>query len=114
MSAWAVFAALGFHPAIPGTDVLAFGSPLFRKATLRLPGGTLRIAGRRAARDRPYVRSLTIDGVDHSRPWVSWREIEGGATLVFDLDDAPEAAWGAAPEDAPPSFGPDGLDPCVP
>src|SRR6266480_4944740 len=38
MSAWYVFGALGIYPAVPGTGVLALGSPLFPKATLHLAG----------------------------------------------------------------------------
>jgi predicted alpha-1,2-mannosidase len=72
MSAWYVFGALGLYPAIPGTDVLALGSPLFRRATLeRGDGRRLTIVGRGARRDRPYVRSLTVDGRPHDRPWCS-------------------------------------------
>ena len=48
-----VFGALGLYPAIPGTDVLVLGSPLFDAATVRLDGGReLRIVGRGAGRDR--------------------------------------------------------------
>src|SRR5207244_9782502 len=43
MSAWYVFGALGLYPAVPGTDVLALGSPLFRRATVHLRGGDLAV-----------------------------------------------------------------------
>ena len=55
MGAWWVFGALGMYPAVPGTDVLALGSPLFPRVTVRLPRGTLRIEAPRAAPGRPYV-----------------------------------------------------------
>ena len=42
MGAWWVFGALGMYPAMPGTDVLALGSPLFPHVAIRLPRGTLR------------------------------------------------------------------------
>src|SRR4029077_10133277 len=39
LSSWYVFGALGLYPEVPGVDVLAIGSPLFRQATVRLAGG---------------------------------------------------------------------------
>jgi predicted alpha-1,2-mannosidase len=105
MSAWYVFAALGLYPAIPGTDVLVLGSPLFPRVTLRLPGKTITIVGRNAAPERPYVQRLTVDGAEHTRPWIRFGEIRDGARLVFHLASRPSLGWGSSPEDAPPSFG---------
>jgi len=106
MSAWYVFGALGLYPAIPGTDVLVLGSPLFREARVQLAGGTLRIIGRNAGRGRAYVRRVTIDRRDHPRPWVRFRDIAGGAVVAFDLSERPGSPWATASEDAPPSYGP--------
>lgn len=106
MSSWYIFAALGLYPAIPGTDVLAIGSPLFREVTLRRTGGTIRIVGRKAARDRPYVRRLTVNGRPHGRPWLRFRDLSGGGRLVFELAAEPGGDWGTNFRDAPPSFQP--------
>jgi len=105
MSAWYVFAALGLYPAIPGTDVLVIGSPLFQKAVLRLPAGDVTIEAPSAARKRPYVHGLTLNGVPHDRPWLTFAELTGGQ-LHFSLDRNPDQAWGSNPADAPPSFPP--------
>jgi len=107
MSAWYLFGALGLYPAIPGTDVLALGSPLFPELSLQLPGGTVTIAAGGAARDRPYVQRLTVNGVESGRPWIRFRDIAGGGTLAFDVGSSPNPAWGSLAEDAPPSIGPD-------
>jgi predicted alpha-1,2-mannosidase len=48
MSSWWVLASLGLYPAIPGEDVLAIGSPMFKHAAVRLSGGKLRIDAPRA------------------------------------------------------------------
>lgn len=68
MSAWWVLGALGLYPAVPGADVLALNSPLFREARLRTSGGAVRIAAPAAARGRPYVRWLALDGRRLDRP----------------------------------------------
>lgn len=40
-SAWYVFSALGFYPVCPTSTEYALGTPLFRRATVHLPGGNL-------------------------------------------------------------------------
>jgi predicted alpha-1,2-mannosidase len=105
MSAWYVFGALGFYPAIPGTDVLVVGSPLFRKAVLHLPSGDVTIEAPQAGRKRQYVHALTLNGAPHDVPWLQFRDLAGGR-LHFSVDRKPDQAWGSAPEAAPPSFAP--------
>src|SRR5262249_36607082 len=38
-SAWYVFSALGFYPVTPGQPYYIIGSPLFERATMKLPNG---------------------------------------------------------------------------
>jgi predicted alpha-1,2-mannosidase len=105
MSAWYAFAALGFYPAIPGTDLLVIGSPLFRQAVLHLAAGDVTIEAPLAGRKRPYVHDLTLNGIPHDRPWLTFAELTDGR-LQFSLDRKPDEAWGSDPGDAPPSFPP--------
>ncbi len=101
LSAWYVFGALGLYPAQPGTGTLALGSPLFRKAEVRLAHGrALLITGG----GRPYVESLQLDGRRHERPWLSYCEIEDGGTLAFATGAHP-TRW-AQQGQLPPSYGP--------
>jgi putative alpha-1,2-mannosidase len=106
MSSWWVMSALGLYPAVPGTDLLAVGSTLFRSTTLRLPGGVVRIRASRAGHSRPYVRRLLVDGHRRGRAWLHFRSLRRGARLRFDLSNRPDRRFGARPADAPPSFGP--------
>jgi predicted alpha-1,2-mannosidase len=114
MSAWYVFGALGLYPEIPGSDVLALGSPLFPRVTLRLPGGRVRISARGAAPGAPFVRGLRLDGRRWSRPWLRLADVAHGGRLQFALAPRPDPHWGAAPSLAPPSFGPDDASACDP
>ncbi len=111
MAAWYVFGALGLYPGIPGTDVLLLGSPLFRRATVRRGDAKLTIVARGAARDRPYVRRMTLDGKAHDRPWLRARELQRQSILRVGLTNTP-TTWGASPEDAPPSFPPTATATC--
>jgi predicted alpha-1,2-mannosidase len=113
MSSWYVFGALGLYPAIPGVDVLALASPLFRQTELHLAGGTVTIVAPNARRGRPYVRGLLVNGAPHDRPWIRFADVAAGAELTYDLSDRPEPSWGSAPTTAPPSFPPTLLDSCA-
>jgi predicted alpha-1,2-mannosidase len=102
MSAWYVFGALGLYPAMPGTDVLALGSPLFPSATVHLAGGDLTITGRGAARDAPYVTGLRVNGGARTQPWLRLSDVASGGRLAFDLSSTPADLPGGPP----PSYGP--------
>jgi putative alpha-1,2-mannosidase len=99
-----VFAALGMYPITPGVGVLALDSPLFRRATLHLPGGNVAIRAPRAAPGHPYVRGLQLDGKRHSKPWLSFCALAHGAHLNFGLSRGPARHWGAGRRDRPPSY----------
>jgi predicted alpha-1,2-mannosidase len=126
LSSWYVLGALGLYPEVPGTGVLAIGSPLFPEATVRLAGGhklRIRAAAYRRLRRRggsdgkphlvplslaraPYIRSMRIDDRPHGRPWTTFCALSHGATLSYRLGAQPRRAWGATAADLPPSFGP--------
>lgn len=104
MSSWYLFGALGIYPELPGSDVLVLGSPLFPKAVLHLSHGDVTIIGHGAAKNSPYVQSLTVNGQSWSKPWLRYSEISGGGTLIFDLGRNPNTNWGSNLADAPPSY----------
>jgi predicted alpha-1,2-mannosidase len=128
LSAWYVFGALGFYPAVPGVGALALGSPLFGRAQIAMPhrrrvtivADAYRTAGdgqrgRGRSRSRrvslspataPYVRSLRLDGHAYGLTWVSYCALARGADLAFSLGRRPNRGWGDSAAAAPPSFGP--------
>ncbi len=123
LSAWYVFAALGIYPEMPGSGLLALGSPLFGRAELRLAHrrkalilGTARVpVGHGKTRhsrpispaSAPYVESLQVNGHGYARPWTTYCALARGATLSFQLSRRPTPKWGAARAALPPSYGPD-------
>ena len=105
MGAWWVFGALGMYPAVPGTDVLALGSPLLpARHGATAPRNAPDRGATRGAR-RPYVRSLALDGRTWKQPWLRYRSLSGGARLRFAARRQADRL-GLAARLAPPSYGP--------
>lgn len=112
LASWEMFNRLGFYPLIPGQDVVALSAPLFPKVTLRRAAGDIVIEAPQAARERPYVQALTINGEKRDRPWLHFADIAGGGMLRFDLGSDSTAGWGTVTGDAPPSFAPQAAGLC--
>ena len=106
LSAWYVFGALGLYPEVPGVGLLAVASPLFRSATVRLPGGRLRITAKGASARSRYIRAMSFNGHSQTSPWTSFCALRQGGRLRFQLGRKPDRGWGAAAAQQPPSFGP--------
>ncbi|MBN8459127.1 MAG: GH92 family glycosyl hydrolase [Verrucomicrobia bacterium] len=108
MSAWFIFNALGLYPLQVGSNQLVVGSPMFTKATVRLPGGkSLVINAPDNSVSNIYVQSLTVDGKPHTRTSIGSGIFLTGATLDYKLGERP-SAWGTGPDDGPPSLTNDG------
>ena len=85
-SAWYVFSALGFYPVCPASDEYAAGSPLFKKATIRLENGkTVEIEAPENSPENRYVGSMTFDGEELEKPCLKYSELKMGAKILFDM-----------------------------
>jgi predicted alpha-1,2-mannosidase len=105
LSSWAVWAMLGMYPVAPGRAELVLASPVFERAVVRRGNGvTLDVLAPGASHERRYVQGLKLNGAVWSRPWLPESVVAGGGTVEFELAARPDPSWGAAPEDAPPSF----------
>jgi predicted alpha-1,2-mannosidase len=88
MAAWFLMSALGFYPLTPGTPEYTFGSPLFKKATLHLPGGKIFIVeapGNTA--DTVFVKRLTLNGKTVQGTVLSHADVVQGGTLRFEMSE---------------------------
>ncbi|WP_371501509.1 GH92 family glycosyl hydrolase [Kitasatospora sp. NBC_00374] len=104
-SAWAVWAALGMYPQVPGRAELVLASPLFPAVTVRRGNGAvIDVSAPGASEAARYVHALTVDSRPSQRPWLGEHLLRRGGTVAFTLAEQPDTAWGSAPEDAPPSF----------
>lgn len=62
LSAWAVFAMLGFYPQA-GSDVYILGSPVFAKAVVHRSDGDIVIIAHNASADNVYAHNISVNGV---------------------------------------------------
>ncbi|MCP4545427.1 MAG: glycoside hydrolase family 92 protein, partial [bacterium] len=107
MSAWYLFSAMGFYPVCPGSGVYVLGAPRVAKAVIRLAGGrTFEVVAEKLSGDRPYVRSVTLNGEAWNKSWISHDAIMAGGRLVFHMGSRPNRRWASDPEAAPPSMTP--------
>lgn len=87
-SAWYVFSALGFYPVCPASDEYAAGSPLFKKATIRLENGNdIVIEAPENSPENRYVEKMRINGKVSKRPFICHEELLKGTKVRFEMKD---------------------------
>jgi predicted alpha-1,2-mannosidase len=104
MSAWWLFSALGFYPLRVGSPDYIIGSPLFRRAVVRMDNGNELVVN--APNNSPgnvYVHGLSVNGKPWDRVYLPHEMIAGGATLDFRMGPRP-STWGCNPDALPPSL----------
>ncbi|MGN0853487.1 MAG: GH92 family glycosyl hydrolase [Kiritimatiellia bacterium] len=86
MSAWYVFAAMGFYPFNPCSGVYVLGAPQFPEVVLKRPGGKeFRVRAKNLSRANRYVTGVRLNG----RPLAGWRlphdAVVAGGELEFTM-----------------------------
>ncbi len=105
MSAFVVFSQLGFYPVTPGLPMYNIGSPAFSEARIQLDNGNVfTIIAHNNSAENKYIQSAKLNGVDWEKPWFSHHDIKDGGKLELVMGNKANTAWGALPENAPPSF----------
>ncbi len=94
MSAWYVFAALGFYPVNPVSGEYQLCSPLFDKTTLLLTGGKkMEIVCNKATSNAKYIDRVVLNGKPHEINYITHQQISKGGKLEFWLVEKP-GSWG--------------------
>lgn len=93
MSAWYLFASLGFYPLAPGEDRYILGSPSIISARLNLGHGKeLHIATEGQAHDRWAVDRIEWNNETLNEPWITHSQLMQGGTLKFIFKSGPSAS----------------------
>lgn len=102
MSAWYVFAAMGFYPVCPSVPEYVISGPHFDKITLQLENGnTLTINAPGASEGKNYIRKLVVNGKETDRNFFNHFDLMQGGTIDFEMSDQRDTNWGIAPESRP-------------
>ncbi len=99
LSSWYVWAALGLFP-VAGQNVFLLGVPQFESAKIRLHGKELIVVTRNKTENQQYVSSVTLNGEQLMRSYLTGSELYAGGQLVVNLSHEP-SVWGS--EHRPPS-----------
>ena len=95
MSAWYIFTALGFYPVCPASDYYVIGSPAVKKAVMHLSNGKkFTMLAENLSDQNIYVQSAKLNGKNWDRPFLPYRELKSGGTLIFTMGPQPNKEWG--------------------
>ncbi|OCH93281.1 glycoside hydrolase family 92 protein [Obba rivulosa] len=96
MSAWYIFSVLGFYPVDPVSKEYVVGTPFFDKVTIDLPGASKPLViTSSGAPQKPYIKSLTVNGSPVSVPIIGHEQIASGGEIVFEMSSDPQE-WASA------------------
>ncbi len=90
MSAWYVFAAIGFYPLDPVSGDYQLCSPLFDHITLRLAGNkNLDIVCNKKTKDAAFIGSVKWNGRLYTKKFIRYADIMQGGKLEIELQESP-------------------------
>jgi predicted alpha-1,2-mannosidase len=90
MSAWYVFAAMGFYPLNPVSTEYALCSPLFDKVTIRVAGNKkFGIITHKTSSDALYINKVIWNGKRYKETFITHEMIMQGGKLEIYLQERP-------------------------
>lgn len=103
MSAWYVFAAMGFYPVCPATPYYIIGSPAFPRMEIALENGkTFTIIAQNASAENIYIRRAWLNGKPYDKAYITHTDINAGGTLVFEMGSTPNYRFATDRASLPP------------
>lgn len=104
MASWYIFNTIGFYPVNPASGEYLVGSPGVDEVLIKFPlppskksdkqtHHTLKVSAKDAL-SKPYVRGMSVDGVEQSVPVLKHDDLFHTQEINFDMSREPET-WGA-------------------
>jgi predicted alpha-1,2-mannosidase len=102
MSAWYVFATLGFYPVCPSVPEYIISGPKFDRITMNFDNGKkLVIESHGASSGKKYIQNVMLNGEKYDFNYLNHFDIIKGGKLVFEMDDKPNKDWGTENDSYP-------------
>ena len=93
MSAWYVFACMGFYPVSPASGEYVLGAPQAPSVSVDVGGGkTFRVVAKGLSERAKYVKSVSLNGRPLEGFVLRHADIENGGELVFEMSTRPAVA----------------------
>ncbi|WP_288797207.1 GH92 family glycosyl hydrolase [uncultured Alistipes sp.] len=90
MSAWYILSSLGMYEVEPAGGRYWFGSPLFDRAEIKVPGGTFTITAENNSAENKYIQRVWLDGQLYTKPWIAHADVVRGGELRFEMGAEPK------------------------
>ncbi|MEP7043866.1 MAG: GH92 family glycosyl hydrolase [Dokdonella sp.] len=105
MSAWFVFAAMGFYPVAPASNEYVIGRPFVNRLTLNLPNARqFTIVADSLDDAHPYVGAVALNGTALTRSVIRHQDIMAGGELRFTMQAQPNKSWATRASERPYSM----------
>lgn len=96
MSAWYVSSVLGFYQVNPAGGVYVFGTPHFKKASVKTANGkTLSIEAVDLSDQNIYIQSVELNGSPYQESYITYEDLIKGGQLVFKMGATPNKQFGS-------------------
>ncbi len=103
MSAWYIFASMGFYPVCPASGYYILASPSFAKTVINMASGRkFTIIARYASKKNIYIQSAKLNGKPYTKNYIMHSVIAAGGVMEFVMGNKPNEQWGSEPEECPP------------
>jgi predicted alpha-1,2-mannosidase len=95
MSAWYLFASMGFYPVNPVSGEYLICTPLFDKISIQLSANKkFEIICKKSSSNANYISKILLNGKLYTKNYITYTMIENGAKLEIWLQDEP-SDWGS-------------------
>jgi len=95
MSAWYLFTCMGFYPVCPASDYYVIGAPQIPAAVMHLSNGkSFSMTAKNISDKNIYVQSVRLNGQNWDAPFLPYRELKNGGSIIFTMGPQPGKTWG--------------------
>lgn len=92
MSSWYVLSSIGLYEAEPAGGRYWFGTLLFDKVEIDVPGGKFTVEAQGLSENAHRIQSVSLNGKPYDKPYIDYQDIMAGGSLLFTMGDK-EALW---------------------